>query len=71
MRTKYGTKNEDLAAVQECRDLGLQVYADTVFNHKMAVDFEEDFEAIPFDPSNRSNALGDADVRPRLRPAQH
>ena len=60
VRTKYGTKNEYLAAVKECRDLGLQVYADTVFNHKMAADFEEDFEAIPFDPSNRYNALGDA-----------
>lgn len=60
VRTKYGTKSEYLAAVKECRDLGLQVYADTVFNHKMAADFEEDFEAIPFDPSNRYNALGDA-----------
>jgi hypothetical protein len=40
VRTKYGTKNVYLAAVKDCRDLGLQVYADTVFNHKMAADFE-------------------------------
>ncbi len=60
VRTKYGTKEEYLAAVKTCRDAGIQVYADVVFNHKMSADFEEDFEAVPYDPNNRTQALGDA-----------
>jgi len=59
IRTKYGTKAEYLEAVATCRSLGIQVYADAVFNHRMAADFEEDFEAIPFDPANRYHPLGE------------
>jgi alpha-amylase len=58
--TKYGTKEEYLTAVRACRDLGIQVYADAVLNHRMAADFEEEFEAVPFDPGNRYHALGEA-----------
>lgn len=59
VRTKYGTKDEYVAAVQTCRDLGINIYADVVFNHKMAADFEEEFNATPMDPNNRLRALGD------------
>jgi alpha-amylase len=58
--TKYGTKDEYLAVIKACHDHGIQVYADAVLNHKMAADFEEDFEAIPFNPSNRYEPLGEA-----------
>ncbi|MCT0200519.1 alpha-amylase [Synechococcus sp. CS-1325] len=58
--TKYGTKAELMAAIKACHDSGIQVYADAVLNHKMAADFEEDFDAIPFNPSNRYEAMGEA-----------
>lgn len=58
VRTKYGTKDEYVDAVKTCRDHGVQIYADVVFNHKMAADYEEEFEAIPYAPSDRNHALG-------------
>ena len=61
-RTKYGTKDQYVAAVQACHENGIQVYADVVFNHKMGGEFEEEFEAIPFDPANRNHALEEASV---------
>lgn len=59
VRTKYGTKDEYVAAVKACRELGINIYADVVFNHKMAADCEEEFNAIPMDPSDRRRPLGD------------
>ncbi|HIK44191.1 MAG TPA: alpha-amylase [Leptolyngbyaceae cyanobacterium M65_K2018_010] len=59
VRTKYGTKDEYVAAVKTCRDLGINIYADVVFNHKMAADFEEEFNATPMDPGDRHRPLGD------------
>ena len=58
VRTKYGTKDEYVDAVETCRENGVQVYADVVFNHKMAADYEEEFDATPFDPNNRFHAMG-------------
>ncbi|MBW4657768.1 MAG: alpha-amylase [Drouetiella hepatica Uher 2000/2452] len=60
VRTKYGTKDEYVAAVEAARQAGLQVYADVVFNHKMGGDAEEEFEIIPFDPNDRNRPLGDS-----------
>ncbi|MEL6762837.1 MAG: alpha-amylase [Cyanobacteria bacterium J06607_6] len=60
IRTKYGTKDEYVDAVQTCRQNGIQIYADVVFNHKMAADYEEEFEAIPYDPRDRTRPLGGA-----------
>src|SRR5688572_24834549 len=34
VRTKYGTKDELLAAIGAAHRAGLQVYADVIFNHK-------------------------------------
>ena len=59
VRTKYGTKDEYVAAIQTCRELGINIYADVVFNHKMAADYEEEFEATPVDPNNRFSRLGE------------
>ena len=59
IRTRYGTKDEYLAAVRACRQTGLQVYADVVFNNKIGADSPEDFGATPFDPANRNQRLGD------------
>jgi alpha-amylase len=57
VRTKYGTKDEYVEAVRTCRQYGVQIYADVVFNHKMAADYEEEFDAIPYD--DRDRPIGD------------
>jgi len=52
VRTKYGTKEEYLKAIEIAHKAGAQVYADTVFNHKMGGDGTEDIEALPLDTQN-------------------
>ncbi len=59
VRTKYGTRQEYLEAVQACREAGLQVYADVVFNHKLFADAEEEYLATPYAPENRGQPLGE------------
>ncbi len=59
VRTKYGTKDEFVAAVKAAQEAGIRVYADAVFNHKMGADAEEEAEAKPFNPDNRNEAVGD------------
>lgn len=61
IRTKYGTRDEYLAAIRSAQAAGIQVYADVVFNHKLGADHEEEFLATPFDPEDRKKAIG----RPR------
>lgn len=56
--TKYGTKDEFIAAVKAARDVGMQIYADVVFNHKMGADATEDVEAIPVDSGDRNRPIG-------------
>ena len=59
VRTKYGTKDEYVRAIEAAQGAGLQVYADIVLSHKIGGDFEEEFEATPIDPEDRTKALGD------------
>ncbi len=59
VRTKYGTKDKFVAAVKAAKDAGISVYADTVFNHKLGADEEEEAQAKPLNPDNRNEALGD------------
>ncbi len=59
VRTKYGTKDEYVAAVKAAQEVGIRIYADAVFNHKMGADAEEEAEAKPFNPHNRNEAVGD------------
>lgn len=59
VRTKYGTRDEFLAACTAARDAGIRIYADAVFNHKMGGDAEEDVEATPVDIDNRMEQLGE------------
>ncbi|MFZ7125777.1 MAG: alpha-amylase [Desulfobacterales bacterium] len=59
VRTKYGTREEYLAAIKAAQAAGMQVYADIVLNHKMGGDSEEDFNATPYNPENRHEAIGD------------
>ncbi|MGL4609713.1 MAG: alpha-amylase [Trueperaceae bacterium] len=59
VRTKYGTKAEFVAAVAAAKEVGIRIYADAVFNHKMGADAEEEADAKPFNPDNRNEAVGD------------
>ena len=38
IRTKYGTRQQYLAAIAELKAAGLRVYADGVLNHRMGAD---------------------------------
>jgi alpha-amylase len=58
VRTKYGTREEFILAAESCRNHGIEVYADVVFNHKMGGEFQEEYEAIPVSFSNRNQELG-------------
>jgi alpha-amylase len=59
VRTKYGAKAEYVAAVKAAKEVGIRIYADAVFNHKMGADAEEEVEARPFNLDNRNEALGE------------
>jgi alpha-amylase len=59
VRSKYGTKDEFISLIKASHDAGLQIYYDVVFNHKMSADYEEEFEAMPFDVDDRNHPLGD------------
>ncbi len=58
-RTKYGSKDEYLAAIRAAHDAGMQVYADVVLNHKMGGDAAEELQATPFNPNDRNAPLGE------------
>jgi alpha-amylase len=59
IRTKYGTKDEYVAAVAACRAVGIAVYGDAVFNHKMGADAIEEVEATPLDPNLHDRQIGE------------
>ncbi len=59
VRTKYGTREEYLEAIQAAQKEGIHVYADIVFNHKLGADEPEEFRATPYNPEDRREAIGD------------
>ncbi|NCJ07428.1 alpha-amylase [Synechococcales cyanobacterium C] len=59
VRTKYGTKEEYLQAIEAAHTAGLRIYADVVFNHKMGADEAEEVEATPFHPEDRNAPIGE------------
>lgn len=58
VRTKYGTKIQYLAAIQALHAVGIQVYADTVLNHRDGADRSETMMATPFANYNRHQQVG-------------
>lgn len=58
IRTKYGTKDEYIQAIEACHANHVQVYADVVFNHKAGADDVERIEAIRVNPFNRLREEG-------------
>ncbi|MEM8546413.1 MAG: alpha-amylase [Cyanobacteria bacterium P01_H01_bin.119] len=59
VRTKYGTKDEYIAAIEAAQSAGIRIYADVVFNHKMGADYKEEAEARPYNPGDRNQPVGD------------
>lgn len=57
VRTKYGTKDELVRAVNRCKELKVQTYADVVFNHRIGGDEEETFNATPVSSENRHHQI--------------
>ena len=56
--TKYGTKEEYLAAVRALQGQGLAVLADVVLNHRMGADACEQVDAEACDPGDRRRETG-------------
>ncbi len=59
IRTKYGDRQQYLDAIQALQKQGLQVYADTVLNHRMGGDESEVAKATPFSHNDRLNPKGE------------
>ena len=55
--TKYGTKDQYLAAIQALHDNGMHVMADIVLNHRMGADFTEDLVGRKISNDNRTHEL--------------
>ena len=58
VRTKYGTKEEYLEAIQAFHENGIKVFADIVLNHRMGGDETEVTTAVTDDPENRLEQVG-------------
>jgi alpha-amylase len=62
--TKYGTKDEYVAAVAAIRGQGMQVLADIVLNHRMGADATEEVHATEVDQANREETTsGDETIQ--------
>lgn len=59
IRTKYGTREQLVAAVKAVQNAGMQAYADVVLNHKDGGDNPETVKALPFSTDNRNYPSGD------------
>jgi alpha-amylase len=58
VRTKYGTRQQYVDAIQSLHRAKLQVYADGVMNQKMGGDSAETPKATPYSQSDRLNPKG-------------
>ncbi|OCA81564.1 alpha-amylase [Bacillus sp. FJAT-27225] len=59
IRTKYGTKEELLEAIEACHHHGVEVYIDVVMNHKAGADAMEKFEVVEVDELNRHEVISE------------
>ena len=59
VRTKYGTKNEYLAAIRALQAARVQTLADLVLNHRMGADGPEETEAVCMDWNDRLKPVGE------------
>lgn len=59
VRTKYGTKDELVAAVAAVQEHGMDAYLDVVMNHRIGGDETEEVEIVEIDPNERTKAVSD------------
>ena len=59
VRTKYGTKDEYIAAIRALQLEDIQVLADIVLNHRMGADEMQDIISYKVNPQNRNEVIGD------------
>nr|WP_233569872.1 alpha-amylase [Falsibacillus albus] len=60
VRTKYGTKAQLQSAISSLHNNQIQVYGDTVLNHRMGADATQWYNAVEVDPNNRNNTTSGA-----------
>lgn len=58
IRTKYGTKDQYLAAINTAHANGIQIYGDVVFNHRGGADATETVTAVRVAKDNRNYEYG-------------
>ncbi|MBO7710476.1 MAG: alpha-amylase [Lachnospiraceae bacterium] len=58
VRTKYGTKDEYLAAIDSFHNAGIEVFADIVLNHRMGGDELEEVTAVTDAEDDRNQQVG-------------
>lgn len=59
VRTKYGTKDELLAAIESVQQHGMDAYLDIVMGHRIGGDETEEVHVVEVDPAYRLAAVGD------------
>ncbi len=59
VRTKYGTREEYLAAIETLHEHHIQVYVDVVLNHLGGGDETEVIKVLKVDPENRTVAISE------------
>jgi alpha-amylase len=59
VRTKYGTRDELVRAVEAVQATGMDVYLDVVMNHRLGGDEIEDVEVVEVNPSNRLEVVSE------------
>ncbi|WP_428311804.1 alpha-amylase [Hydrocarboniphaga sp.] len=62
VRTKYGTRDEYLEALSKLKEVGIRVYADVVFNHRMGADETESVQAYRVDMNDRTQVAGEPET---------
>jgi alpha-amylase len=59
VRTRFGTKQEYIDAINAIHDAGMQVYVDVVANHMMGADETERIKVRKVDPENRNEFISE------------
>lgn len=62
VRTKYGTKEEYLQAIEAAHKAGMQVYADVILNHLCGADATEKIQVKKVNPDNRNEFISDVET---------
>lgn len=57
VRTKYGTRQEYIDAINSVHDSGMRAMVDIVLNHKAGGDEKEKFRVVKVDPDNRDKVI--------------